>query len=129
MKPRYMLLVAAYCSAIFYLSSQEAPELPQLGISRIDLAAHMVLYGGLAALVSLGIRRSEWAPRFTLQFLVPVAFATLYGISDEIHQWFVPTRQFDIFDMLANGAGALCVQWVLCRWVWKTEAAPQVPSA
>ena len=34
------------------------------------------------------------------------AFAGLYGVSDEIHQIFVPMRVFSIDDIFANFAGA-----------------------
>jgi len=33
--------------------------------------------------------------------------ATLYGISDEIHQHFVPSRTADIADMIADVAGSI----------------------
>ena len=32
--------------------------------------------------------------------------AVVFGISDEIHQWFVPNRQADIWDLLADTLGA-----------------------
>jgi len=36
-----------------------------------------------------------------------LVIAILYGISDEIHQIFVPSRFFDIGDILTNSAGIL----------------------
>lgn len=38
-----------------------------------------------------------------------------FGISDEIHQWFVPQRQADILDLVADtfGAAFLILGWVL----------------
>ncbi len=41
---------------------------------------------------------------------------SLYGVSDEVHQLFVPRRQFDVRDLAADavGAGARPAAW----WLW-----------
>lgn len=36
-----------------------------------------------------------------------LAYCLLYGATDEIHQAFVPNRQSDIFDWIADATGAL----------------------
>jgi VanZ family protein len=36
---------------------------------------------------------------------VSILFCILYGISDEIHQYFVPSRQADVMDALFDGLG------------------------
>src|SRR3989344_3330101 len=36
-----------------------------------------------------------------------ILFAVLYGVSDEIHQLFVPGRYLDIKDILTNSSGIL----------------------
>lgn len=33
-------------------------------------------------------------------------FSVLYGVSDELHQYFVPNRLCDLYDVLADAAGA-----------------------
>src|SRR5690606_15800676 len=42
--------------------------------------------------------------------------AVLYGISDEIHQSFVPGRFPDLWDLVADSAGALLGAW-LAPWL------------
>jgi len=42
-----------------------------------------------------------------------IAAATCYGISDEIHQYFVPLRDADLLDFLADMAGSICGVFVL----------------
>ena len=37
-----------------------------------------------------------------------VVSASLYGISDEIHQSFVPFREAEVADVVADMIGALC---------------------
>ncbi|MFP4501154.1 MAG: VanZ family protein [Candidatus Hydrogenedentota bacterium] len=113
---RYYMLVAVYCAALFMLSASPNPA---PGISRFpgaDKAGHAVLYGGLAAAVGIGMRRSQRAYSPRTLFYVPVIFAAAYGVSDEVHQWFVPGRTLDVWDVLADAAGAVLVQYALCRW-------------
>jgi VanZ family protein len=115
---KYLLAVVAYCAFIYQESSGPIPMQADQSIPGIDKVAHALLYGGLAALVSLGMRRSSraYAPR--AQFYLPILFAFLYGISDEIHQYYVPSRNFDPWDVAANTAGAILLQYWLCvrRW-------------
>jgi VanZ family protein len=66
---------------------------------------HMFNYGVLAFLAA---RAFAWDRPYdgrhaVLAFLV----SFLYGVSDEVHQWFVPTRSFQVRDMVVNGLGAL----------------------
>lgn len=130
MKPGYLIACAAYCAGIFWISSQPKPlgvnESPFYGSDKI---AHMAVYGGLAALVSVGLRRSR--PNITprAQFWIPVLFAAAYGVTDEIHQYFVPERSFEFADMLANALGALAAQAVLCLKCWKLPVFARTQGA
>lgn len=118
MKWYYYVATAMYCVGIFWLSSQ--PELPDVGIEVpfADKFAHMIAYGGLAGLVSIGIRRSNASVPPSVQWLIPVAFAVLYGVTDEVHQRFVPHRAFDLWDLVADGIGAMAAQCMLCG-IWR----------
>lgn len=118
----YAVAIAGYCALIFALSAQPDPPKPELGfeIPGLDKLAHAVLFGGLAGLVSVGLRRSNTRLRPEVQFYAPIAFAVLYGLTDEIHQLFVPDRSFELLDLTADAAGALGMQLVLCGMVWKT---------
>ena len=54
---------------------------------------------------------SDWpvgnAPEFRADARFDVLLATLFGVTDEIHQYFVPGRQADVFDVVADAVGAL----------------------
>ena len=54
--------------------------------------------------------------------LLSILSASLYGISDEIHQYFVPFREADIFDGIADIIGAICGVWVYQIWVVRKQA-------
>lgn len=120
MSKRYILATGFYCVFIWILSSRSEPgdlELPFM-FEGIDKVGHMALYGGLAAVVSLGLRKSRSGVSAWAQVFVPILFATVYGVTDECHQYFVPMRHFDIVDLMADMAGATAVQCALCyRWL------------
>ena len=119
MNPRYALLTVLYCAGIFGLSSGSNPIRVESRFPGQDKVAHAVLYGGLATVVSLGIRRSGRRVSPWVQLVVPVALAGMYGITDEIHQMYVPGRTPDTWDVLADALGAAIAQILLCRYVWR----------
>lgn len=101
--------------AIFFLSHQpgDAFDLPPL-FPGDDKLAHMVIYGVLAAAIIFSFQplapevRRRREKRWLIVAIV-VLVATLYGISDEFHQSFIPGRSPSIFDVAADVAGALIV--------------------
>jgi VanZ family protein len=119
MKLRYVFGIVFYCAWLFWLSSSSNPIHPEMLFRGEDKVIHAVLYGGLAALVSFGIRGSRKPAAPLVQILVPVVFAALYGISDEFHQSFVPHRTADVWDVVADGVGAGIMQVFLCGVVWR----------
>jgi len=116
---KYIVATVLYCALIWGLSSTSKPseiELPFM-FEGMDKAGHLILYAGLAAVVSVGIRRAEKPATPWFQCFVPILFAAFYGLTDEIHQIFVPMRQFDLADLMADTAGAALIQCFLCyRW-------------
>ena len=109
--------VLAYAFLIFFLSSQSTPSqyIPGLlqGIS--DKILHALEYGLLAILLYRALTHTidtKWP--MTLSIFMALG----YGLSDEIHQWFVPQRESDIFDVLADGFGA---SLLVFAWVFVTE--------
>jgi len=118
MKLHYWIATILYCAGIFYMSHKPALTNFELPFAGADKLIHATMFGVLALIVSVGLRRSGNVLSFARQFYLPIAFAMLYGISDEIHQYFVPGRHFDPFDIVADTAGAVAVQVVLCA-VWR----------
>jgi len=105
------LPVLLYMGLIFYLSDQ--PDLPQpkLEIPHLDKLAHLILYAGLGCLLyRAGYFSWGSSPRLTWYVMLIVV---LYGVSDEIHQSFVPSRSPDAFDVLFDGLGGLVATKVI----------------
>lgn len=124
----FAVLTALYCWAIFLGSSDPNPPMPDFYFPGMDKLAHMVLFGGLGALVSVGIRHAARKPGLTAQWTVPVLFVAVYGLSDEIHQRYVPGRTFDLADWAADIAGALLAQTVLYVFAWRGTFAKELSA-
>ncbi len=57
-----------------------------------------------------------WSPLRAL--LVAIVLATLYGVTDEFHQSFVPNRNTDPKDVLVDFLGATAGPWPRCgSWI------------
>jgi len=68
------------------------------------------MHAGAYALLGLLFYRAfhtTKVPKTAITLIVLSALSsTAYGISDEIHQYFVPSRTFSLADMLANTVGS-----------------------
>jgi VanZ family protein len=122
---QYWLPVFIYACLIFYLSSLSHPEeyapplLRQLG----DKMAHAVEYGVLGILFYRALRYAggEWAGRNAVW--LAVATSACYGLTDEIHQAFVPMREPDVLDLLMDGMGAS-----IATCGWRMTVEPWLPA-
>jgi len=97
-------LTVLYMALIFFLSSLPNP-LPVLTASVSDKILHGVEYAGLAGLMCFALRASGLSPAGAL--VLAAAAASAYGVTDEWHQSFVPSRDGNVGDWLADTAGAL----------------------
>ena len=77
MDRRYALAALIYCAIIFYESSHAIPYKVDQMLPGIDKIVHACIYGTLAAIVSIGMRKSgrEYTPR--VQFVVPILVAMM----------------------------------------------------
>jgi VanZ family protein len=122
--------VGLYAALIFYLSSQSVlPDtLPSFVEELGDKVHHMMTYGlfGLLWYRAFRFCGGTWAaPRAV--FLAILASA-LYGVTDELHQWFVPLRETDPWDLMADTVGAAVAVISVDRWLTRRPAAPTVET-
>ncbi len=117
---RYWLPVVAYAGLIFYLSSLSEPEeyVPSLLAELGDKVLHAVEYGMLGALCYRAFRHgaNAWAARYAWHLAILAAAA--YGMTDEVHQAFVPLRDADVRDFLMDAIGA-AIGATVWRWIVK----------
>ena len=67
---------------------------------------HAVEYAVLGALCYRALQGSQREAWRRQAMLLAIVFTSLYGISDEIHQAFVPFRESSVFDWIADTVGA-----------------------
>lgn len=83
---------------------------------------HILLYFVLAALIyRAGHGGQHWPWRRAL--ITALAASMLFGLLDEIHQAFVPTRHCDGGDWIADALGAALVLILAGRHPWGTNGS------
>lgn len=99
--------VIIYCMIIYIQSSQSMPEyLP--AFFGMDKIFHFFAYAVLSALFFRAL--NTFKTNVNNEFLVVLASivaAVLYGITDEIHQYYVISRVSDIVDVVADILGSI----------------------
>ncbi|MBU4310735.1 VanZ family protein [bacterium] len=108
---RYWVPVILYAGLIFTLSSFPLPP-PKVEIPFIDKFIHLIEYGILGFLFYRALRVSKLAKRV---FILAIIFSILYALSDEIHQYFVPGRNCDLWDLAADSLGIVLIALYLNR--------------
>lgn len=95
----------AYMGIIFFLSSQSSPPQPAPTTPYRDIIAHIIEYTFLGLLLSFSFYYPEG--KENRKTILAILVAIVYGLTDEIHQFFVPRRYFTLLDLLADAFGAI----------------------
>ena len=103
---RYWFPVLLYCLAIFIQSSY--PSVKQIQhLPHEDKIVHFVGYALLALLLLRGFRNSRFGTKHKFIMAASIFLTGLYGVSDELHQLYVPHRNGSIQDALFDFLGAI----------------------
>ena len=99
----YIFPVIAYMGIIFYFSSLSNP-LPSgaPSFSNMAILLHSIEYLILSILLVRAFLHYNTSHPYAFSIII----ASFYGITDEIHQLFVPGRFFAVSDMAADAFGA-----------------------
>jgi len=114
------LPVVFWCLLIFYFSS-----IPNLKTSQNPLWDEIIrsfMHGVFYAILYFLFFRALNFARKLKNLWLPLILSCLYGLSDEIHQFFVPTRTFQLKDLLVDFTGVTLGGLIL----WKL--LPKAPS-
>jgi len=121
---RYWLPMFAQMALIFFLSSQSTfPKEIPAWVFYFDKVVHAILFGLLCFLIVRTWVAGEWAKATNAIFGLSIVFTTLYGVSDEFHQCFVPGRTPSLGDIMADAVGAILV--CLAIWTWRLRPLPE----
>lgn len=101
-----------YCGLIFWLSAQETLPVPQV-FNFQDKLIHAAAYFVMGVFSWRAFRQTGLQPRHLA--ILSILFCSLYGISDEWHQYFVPGRSSSVWDWLADTLGAAMAAGLLLR--------------
>jgi VanZ family protein len=100
-------LPAVFIAAvIWFLSSQSILPKPK-GILGFDKIQHVIAYAVFAVTLALWFPPRWWKYRRLWTVLAAACLASAYGGVDEIHQYFVPGRDCNVWDWAADTIGAL----------------------
>jgi len=94
-----------YSVLIIWLSSQGDLRLPEVGFSLNDKVLHFFEYFIFTTLWCVALQFSFPSALRPDRIWRVIFGATLFALSDEIHQAFVPGRQADVLDLVADFCG------------------------
>lgn len=102
----YWFPIFIYCLLIYiqssYPSSEDIPPIPYF-----DKVLHFAAYAFLGGLLLRALKTLPIKNNIRLVMILSITLSSLYGISDEIHQHYVPYRDADIMDALADIIGSI----------------------
>lgn len=110
--------VLVYAGMIFFLSSQSLDFVGEGPFPQWDKVAHGTEYGLFCLLILRALRGTCPKARLSVIAAWAVLITASYGASDEFHQSFVPHREADIFDLLADGGAASLVSAI---WFYRSR--------
>jgi hypothetical protein len=117
----YWVPTIGYCLLIFVLSSI-SNDVYMPSPFGVDKVVHFVEYGVLGFLLARLITNAQSGFSRVFLLCLVVILATLYGISDEVHQAFVPGRNASPWDVAADGLGGLMGAVIYKRSIHKRDA-------
>ena len=114
---RFQVPALLWTVLIFVLSSIPNLSGPDLGFRLQDKFYHFMFYSFYGLLLARAFFYQQRFRRLSRYFLVLAIFCgMLYGMSDEIHQHYVPGRQMDVWDFAADSLGILAGAFAFYVW-------------
>ena len=111
----YWFPVFSYMALIFFLSSRSSFPVSPPSIPYFDKICHVVEFAILGYLLMRAFVHSDNPNLSKYALLLTIIVAVLFGLSDEVHQFFVPLRHSDVFDLIFDSLGALIGSCVALR--------------
>lgn len=97
-----LIITVIIAIIIFYISSLTFPA--GGGTGYLSYIYHFTAFSYLALFLLISLTKGKNSKNL---LILGVVLAIIYGISDEIHQYFVPGRYFSLKDILINSIGII----------------------
>lgn len=104
---KIFMILLIYMVFILWLSTQPIPENAEELFPYQDKVFHFIIYSIFATIVHLGMKKSSIKYSCLTLWIAPIILSATYGTFIEICQVFVPTRSFEINDILVNTLGGI----------------------
>jgi VanZ family protein len=119
--------VAGVMGTIFFFSNQPDVTLPGEGL---DKGLHFLGYGALGTTLLRAFAGGLPRPIRWKTALAAIAISAAYGVTDEVHQMFVPGRSSELADLAADalGATAAAIGWWACGIIWARRGSGREAS-
>ncbi len=112
---KYWAPFYAYAALIFYLSS--LPKvLPDTGIPCFDKFLHLIEYFVFGLLAARAFKSSKKSALRGNVFILAVLISISYGALDELHQLFIPGREYSLLDMTFDAIGGIGGSFIYGRY-------------
>ena len=124
--------VIVYAGLIFLFSSRSHPheDLPSFLDLFSDKVLHATEYAGLGGLCYRAFRYGTDGPLASRAALWAIVAASVYGMTDEVHQLFVPLRDSSWQDWLADTIGAGVGAGAALKWFgYRENREPALETA
>ena len=103
---KYWLPVLICMGLIFYSSSIPGSEIPALFPFQ-DVTYHLFIYSLLGLCFSRALKNTIFGIGLLEAILFTTIFGIVFGVSDELHQAFIPYRNVSGLDVFIDGLGSL----------------------
>jgi len=120
------ILTLAYAYLIFAASSEDTSS---IAIPRyVDKLIHFVEFGFLCLMTCWALSSTRIGSKNIYKLILAIGITSFYGMSDEFHQYFTPHRSADVFDWLADTAGAVAAGFLWQTLVYKGRLKEKLPT-
>lgn len=114
----------AWALLIFILSSIPGDNLPQMDFRFEDKFEHFFAYAGIGFLFARAFFYQSRLPGLREKYVLATLIAgILFGVSDELHQYFVPGRVTDLYDLIADAIGVVMGVLLFRALLWRGVAS------
>lgn len=117
---KYHFLFFFWLVLIFIESSFPAQFFPKVEIINADKILHLGIYSLLALFCYISIihqKKSNLLKKYPVYYTMIIT--GIYGITDELHQLYVPNRNCDFYDWLADFSGGIIMGLMIKYYLQK----------